>query len=107
MEAAGAKALADFSLLPATVNGATYFHLRRERSINCLDRERSRFKPFPSDPQRIMHIHHYAFTSRVPSEARFFCIPESGQLLATNAMVERLSAFKLKGLELEPLPFSN
>lgn len=103
VEAVG-SGLADFSLLPCTLNGVPYVFLRCERPINCFDRQASRFKTYSADSPRILRIFHFAFTSALPEGAVLFRIPETLQLLATEAMAQKIATSGLRGVHLEPLP---
>ena len=84
------QGLADFSLLPALLNDEPYFFLRCERRINCLDRHDARFETYPHDSTRIMSISHFAFTRAVPTAPELFGIPETLELLSTEALALKM-----------------
>lgn len=104
VDAVGLNDLRYFSLLPCTLNGAPYFFLRCERTVDCLDRGNSGFTTFPHNPSKIMHIKHFAFVDgRVPADA-LFCIPETRRLLATESVVRKIRDAGLKGVRTPELP---
>src|SRR4051794_35586444 len=53
LEVIGLHALRGLSALPATLNDATYYFLRCDQPIDCLDRTNSNFEMFRSDPTSI------------------------------------------------------
>ena len=100
----GTDALRGFSLLPVKLNDGFYFLLRCNQPIDCLDRAKSAFDTFRSDPTTIKRITHYGFhEDRLPNDI-CFCIAELPDLLLTEYVVRRLESAKLKGLRLLKLP---
>lgn len=104
VEAIGQSSLIGLTLLPALLNGVSYYFLRCDQPVDCFDRENSEFETYPHDPKRIMDISHYAFGEDCLPMDCFFCIPETRRLLLTESMAIRLSAAGLKGICLTPLP---
>lgn len=104
VDAVGMVAFHGLTLLPAKLNGATYYFLRCERPVECFDRCNSVFETFAHAPSRIMDVSHYAFRDdTVPTDA-CFVLPELPDLLLTESVVERLRAANVKGVRMQPLP---
>ena len=104
VDVVGLDSFADFSLFPVTLNGERYFFLRCEQAVDCLDRKRSIFTTFRSDPARIKQIIHYEFHVDRVARYVFFCIPESPKLIATEYVVEIIKKSDLRGVQTPPLP---
>ena len=103
-DAVGKAAFQGLMLLPGKLNGANYYFLRCDKSIDCLDRSKAVFETFRSDPTAIKRITHYAFRGESLPEDACFVLPELPDLLLTEPVVKRLQAANLKGLSIEPLP---
>jgi hypothetical protein len=104
VDAVGHTAFCGLKLLPATLNGMTYYFLRCENPIDCFDRANASFKTFRSDPESIKEIMHYAFhEDSLPKDA-CFVLPEVPDLFVTEPVVNRLRAARLRGVRTEQLP---
>ncbi|MCY2963693.1 MAG: hypothetical protein NT069_08605 [Planctomycetota bacterium] len=104
VDTVGKPAFQGLTLLPAKLNGATYYFLRCEEPVDCLDRSNAAFVTFRSDPKAIQRITHYAFHSEsLPADA-CFVLPELPDLLLTESVAQRLQAVNLKGVRVQPLP---
>lgn len=68
-----------FSFLPAYINEYEYYFFRKERSIDCLDRERSDILWSPSDLKKVLYVEKYAFKFEHLRDPMLFAIPESGK----------------------------
>lgn len=101
----GKNALSDFQLMPAKLNEEDYFFLRRIRSRDVLDREKSDVITFPHDPIRVMEIRHYVFRHTSPdSLPQLFCIPETPELLASETIADVITRTQLRGIRLDVTP---
>lgn len=76
IEALRRDSFRNHELLPATLNRAPYFLPRCIAPIDCLDRTRSVWRPFPSNPQRAMSIDRYSFVMDRIVDPLVFSIPE-------------------------------
>ena len=104
VDAVGKVAFQGVMLLPAKLNGTTYYFLRCDKPIDCLDRSKSVFETFRSDSTAIKRITHYDFHSEsLPADA-CFVLPELPDLLLTEPVVQRIQAASLKGVRILPLP---
>lgn len=104
IDAVGNASLQGITLHPAKLNGRTYYFLRCEKPVDCLDRYKSVFETFAHDPSRVMDVSHYAFRSEsLPADA-CFVLPELPDLLLTESVVQRLKAANLKGVRVQLLP---
>lgn len=104
VDAIGAESLLGLSLLPAALNGATYYFLRLEQPTDCLDRSLSIVETFRSDPTAVKKITHYVFVEDLLPVDACFVLPELPDLLVTESVVGRLNTAALKGLRIQPLP---
>ena len=103
LDVVGAGALRGLVPLPATLNGESYYFLRYEQPVDCLDLARSELVYFRSNPTHVKSILHYAFDpARVPADA-CFCLPEVPYLLLTEAVADRIRHAGLRGVRLIPL----
>jgi hypothetical protein len=99
----GRHTLFGLSVCIADLNDCRYYFFRRERAVDCFDREHSVFETFPHDACRIMRISQFAFhKSLIPADA-CFCIPESKELLLTEPVARRIRAADLRGVALEKI----
>ncbi|MDB5345308.1 MAG: hypothetical protein JWP89_3685 [Schlesneria sp.] len=65
----GVDSFLGLCLVPTSLNGAQYYLLRLDYSIDCFDRAASRFKTFRSDPTAIQSVSHYSFREeRLPTD---------------------------------------
>jgi hypothetical protein len=104
VDAVGMVAFQGLTLLPARLNGTTYYFLRSEKPVDCFDRSNAVYETFAHDHARIMDVSHYAFRNELlPSDA-CFVLPELPDLLLTESVVQRLQAANLKGVRTQPLP---
>ena len=104
VDAVGKTSFQGLTLLPAKLNGTTYYFLRCEKPIDCLDRSSALFETFRSDPTAIKKITHFAFRGEsLPTDA-CFVLPELPDLLLTESVVQRLRAANLKGVRIQQLP---
>ncbi|MBL8820589.1 MAG: hypothetical protein JNL58_31495 [Planctomyces sp.] len=104
VDTVGSASFQGLTLLPAILNGTTYYFLRCEKPIDCLDRSNAAFETFRSDPTAIKKISHYAFRSEsLPMDA-CFVLPELPDLLLTESVVKRIQAANLKGVWIHQLP---
>ena len=100
----GTASFQGLTLLSAKLNGTTYYFLRCDEPIDCLDHSKAGFEMFRSDPTAIKKITHYAFRSEsVPTDS-CFVLPELPDLLVTESAVQRLHAANLKGVRIQKLP---
>jgi len=104
VDAVGMAAFQGITLLPASLNGTTYYFLRCEKPVDCFDRSNSVFETFAHDHSRIMDVSHYAFRSELLPADACFVLPELPDLLLTESVVQRLQAANLKGVRMQPLP---
>lgn len=104
VDAVGMASFEGLRLLPAQLNGATYYFLRCETPVDCFDRSKAQFVTFRSNPSAIMRINHFAFRSEALPQDACFCIPETVALLLTDSVAQRLRSAKLKGLCIQPVP---
>jgi hypothetical protein len=100
----GRAAFQGLSLLPASLNGEEYYFLRCEAPVDCFDRINAVFETFEHAPDEIMEITHYAFREDCLPVDACFVVPELPYLFATESVVDRIQAAKLKGVMLQPLP---
>lgn len=104
VDTVGKPAFHGLTLLPAMLNGATYYFLRCEEPVDCLDRSNAAFETFRCNPTVIKRITHYAFHSEsLPADA-CFVLPELPDLLLTETVAQRLQAGNVKGVRVRPLP---
>jgi hypothetical protein len=91
-----------FEFLDGYINDLPYFFLRAIGSIDCLLRERSIYRVFPHDPDRIMWIEKYAFNkSLIPESTCLFLIPEGRfHILGTDSVEQLIRANDLHGIRL-------
>jgi hypothetical protein len=104
VDAVGKAAFRGVMLLPAKVNGTTYYFLRCDTPIDCLDRSKAVFETFRSDPTAVKRITHYAFRNELLPADACFVLPELPDLLLTESVVQRLRAANLRGVSMQPLP---
>jgi hypothetical protein len=104
VDAVGVSSFLGLTLLPAQLNEATYYFIRCEEATDCLDRAKSVYETFRSDPTAIKRIDHYAFVGESLPDDACFVLPELPDLLITESVAQRLQAAKLRGLRIQPLP---
>ena len=101
VETVGEKSFFGLVPLPAYMNGAEYWYLRCEHPLDCIDRERSKFKTFPSDPKRIMFLSKVVFKeNEIPKDSCFTHPDRKNCLYMTESVADRLVAAGIKGMKL-------
>ncbi|MDX2218806.1 MAG: hypothetical protein SF172_07270 [Burkholderiales bacterium] len=91
------------SLYPVILEGASqaYFMFVCHTIVNCLDREKSRIKWSPIDPNDVAVVLEPAFHAKALGDNVIFAVPEVPHCYyVTNAFKERVKKAKLKGLKL-------
>jgi hypothetical protein len=87
--------------LPAYLNGAEYWYLRCEQPLDCIDRERSKYKTFPSNPKKIMTLYEAIFKeTEIPEDTCFTHPDRTNCLFMTQSVADRLLAAGIKGMKL-------
>jgi hypothetical protein len=95
----GSDAFSDFDLLPAEINGQSYFFLKCTQRTECFDRGRAEFTTFKDGSDRIMTIHKHAFDLEALDGKNIFCIPEDESLYCSQVIAGNISN-SLKGIRL-------
>lgn len=99
----GREAFSSYELLPATLNGVPYFLPRCIAPLDCFDRARSVWRPFPSNPARVMRIEQFAFVENRLTDPLVFSIPEGlgpesfGRVFVTQSIKRRIESAGLRG----------
>ncbi len=88
--------------MPAYLNGEEYWYFRCEKTIDCLDREKSKFDASSSDPRRVLILYKAVFIESMIGEDVCFRIPgyESTWLFMTEPVANRLIQAEIKGMKL-------
>ncbi len=94
------------------VNLEPFFLFYTERVVDCLDRERSEIRYFPSSPERVMRVVSYAFTQERLRPCDLFTVPElsdgmffwTQQTFVTDEARTILEGAGVFGIRFEPLP---
>ncbi len=87
--------------LPAYLNGAEYWYLRCERTIDCIDREKSEFETYSPDSDRINFIFKAVFLESRIGEDMCFTLPDRTNFLyMTEPVAIRLTKANIKGMKL-------
>ena len=88
-----------------SLDGRRFLILLPGETLNVLDRDRSDFTVFRSNPDRVKNIRSFVFrTDAIPCSPSVFTIPESsGRLLLNESAADRLRGGGYRGLVLEPL----
>lgn len=100
----GSDALSDFQLLPASLNGARYYFLKRVNWRDCFDLVNSKYEYFRSNREKIRSISEPVFVEEGVPRDRLFVVPQMrGILLASEEMVERILKGGYRGVECREL----
>ncbi len=88
--------------MPAYLNGEEYWYFRCEKTIDCLDREKSKFDAFSEDPRRVMFLYKAVFIESMIGNDMCFTIPgcERTALFMTEPVANRLMHAGIKGMRL-------
>jgi hypothetical protein len=102
LDTIGVRSLYGLLPLPAYMNGEEYWFFRCEKTLDCLDREKSEFDVFSDDPKRVMFLYKAVFIEEMIGEDTVFTIPgeESTSLFMTEPVANRLIKAKIKGMKL-------
>lgn len=98
-----------FDLLPANLEGETFYFLHCRAPIDCLDISASEVVYFPAPYDNdIMHIRRYVFKKDIINEEVIFTIPEQPWCLFTTAGIPSIaSQAGLTGIDFRLLDDSN
>ncbi len=100
----GSDVLSDFQLLPANLNGARYYFLKRMNWLECFDLVNSKYKYFRSNREKIRSISEAVFVEEGVPRDRLFAVPQMREvLLASEEMVERILKGGYRGVECREL----
>jgi len=87
-----------FALVDAFVNDTPYFLLKPIGTIDCLDRDKSVFIPYPERPWTNLGVEQYVFRKEIIPDPCLFKIPDHrGFMFGTDGIPEVIRANKLRG----------
>jgi len=97
----GSLEIKNINFYKTYVNKVPFFHLVNLNILDCLDRQKSVVKVFPSDPNRVMKISKYVFQKGLIQDPSIFSIPEKlGNLFCTKKVSDEIFRSKLCGFRI-------